>query len=118
MVLVPVPEKFGPEKSTVAGKIWSRKKVPVSVPENSRELPLFAWYRFRYQKNWSRKKVTVQEKFGPGKSTSTVTLCHVTMLLVTITMLNLKLSQTLPPGLDPLHVHGSLALEVLEHPAH
>ena len=74
MVLVPVPEKFGPEK-----------QVPVPVLE---------------------------------KTLGTVTLCHVTMLLVTITMLNLKLSQTLPPGLDPLHVHSSFALEVLEHPAH
>ena len=33
--LVPVPEKFGPEKSTSTGngKIWSQKKVPVPVSE-------------------------------------------------------------------------------------
>ena len=67
-VPVPVPEKIGPgkkyryryrknlvpEKSTGTGteKIWSRKKVPVPVPE----------------KNWSRKKVPVpvSEKIGPG----------------------------------------------------
>ena len=34
-VPVPVPEKkLVPEKSTGTGKIWSRKKVPVPVPEN------------------------------------------------------------------------------------
>ena len=33
MVLVPVPEKFGPKKSTGTRKFSSQKKVPVSVPE-------------------------------------------------------------------------------------
>ena len=43
--MVPVPEKFGPKKSTGTGtrKIWYRGKVPEPVPE----------------------------KFGPGKSTVT-----------------------------------------------
>ena len=80
------------------------------VPEQ-----IFLKKRYRYQ---YKKNLVPEKRTGTGKTLDIVTLCHVTMLLVTITMLNLKLSQTLPPGLDPLHVHGSLALEVLEHPAH
>ena len=32
-VMLPVPEKIGPEKSTGTGKNWSQKKVPVPVSE-------------------------------------------------------------------------------------
>ena len=64
-VLEPVPEKFGPGKSTSIGTgtiwYWYRK-----IPGN---FSLFGWYRYWYRNKLVQKKVLVPvtEKFGPGK---------------------------------------------------
>ena len=93
MVLAPVLEKIGPGKKYRYRKIWSRKKVPVLVPENlvPEKVPVLVLEQIcpgtgefpgtpgldgigtHTGKNRSRKKVPVPvpEKIGPGKSTST-----------------------------------------------
>ena len=88
-------KKFGPGKKYQYWKIWSRKKVPVLVPENlvPEKVPVLVLEQIcpstgkfpgtpgldgtstHTGKNLSRKKVPVPvpEKIGPGKSTSTGT---------------------------------------------
>ena len=65
VVSEPVSEKFGTGKSTGTGigKIWYRKKVPVSVSEKfGTGIGIGKiWYRKKYR-NWYRKKINIKKR--------------------------------------------------------
>ena len=62
-----VTEKIGPEKNTGSGKIWSRKKVLVPVPEK-----IGSGKKYRYQQNYGYRRTLISSSinwcFGCKKS--------------------------------------------------